>query len=503
MDGEQRTLRRDGAPFHLSPQQLQMLSELLPHAGQTVSRQTLIDTVWNRRAITDYAMDKAVSRLRAALGCEDDGPFDIVADKGRGFHFRGHIVWADTPDGVVPAERGAAPRVANAGGVPASAEEQAIVLDRLLDPHRAFITGRAALESLSAGQIAAAAQAFRDVLALDDRAARAHIGLATALVFEFESTRSQLFPNHQLLVTAEHHAVRGRDLDPECPEAWGALALVYHRRGRRLDAMASARQAIACEKGAGSIYGHLHLAFVSSGDERLRAGSVVIDRLANNGIAHWFVSTVYIARSDMARATTHIDKGCTAQESQRAQRGAVGRMALVGSYFQRGLVLAAQQQDGLAEAAFAHELTFSDCGHFLAPEVSANTWYARGGVAWRGGDLAWARHCFEQALAILPGHVLASIALASLAGHDVVAHLSMLAPLESHDPIAAAVARAVALALAGRHAEAARVVADALLASDVPGPGAAWIVPVEPILNVGAHRDEWAATLVILEQRAS
>ena len=131
MDVEQRALRRDGAPFHLSPQQLQMLSELLPHAGQTVSRQTLIDTVWNGRAITDYAMDKAVSRLRAALGCEDDGPFDIVADKGRGFHFRGHIVWADTPDGVVPAERGAAPRVANAGGVPASAEEQAIVLDRL------------------------------------------------------------------------------------------------------------------------------------------------------------------------------------------------------------------------------------------------------------------------------------------------------------------------------------------------------------------------------------
>ena len=54
--------------------------------------------------------------------------------------------------------------------------------------------------------------------------------------------------------------------------------------------------------------------------------------------------------------------------------------------------------------------------------------------------------------------------------------------------------------LAGSHAEAARVVDEALSAA--PTSNAAWLLPVEPLLNVGAAPDAWAPALARLSARA-
>jgi hypothetical protein len=56
--------------------------------------------------------------------------------------------------------------------------------------------------------------------------------------------------------------------------------------------------------------------------------------------------------------------------------------------------------------------------------------------------------------------------------------------------------------LANHHAEAAgRVLA--ALQSAPPGSSAGWTLPVEPLLEVAAHADAWAAVLAALRERAA
>jgi len=140
-------------------------------------------------------------------------------------------------------------------------------------------------------------------------------------------------------------------------------------------------------------------------------------------------------------------------------------------------------------------------------------WYAIGALRWRGGDRTGARDAFAQALRRVEGHALASIGLAA-AGDDALARRVMEAPAGSdlsavalakaEDPrprtaVDVAIVRAVALTLAGRRDEAARLV-DAALATAPPGSGG-WVLPVEPILTPGGP--EWESVLARLRSRAA
>ena len=55
--------------------------------------------------------------------------------------------------------------------------------------------------------------------------------------------------------------------------------------------------------------------------------------------------------------------------------------------------------------------------------------------------------------------------------------------------IEAAIIRAAQLAVAGAHADAARIVDEAMAGAD-PG-NAGWLLPIEPLLHVGAHAAVW------------
>jgi hypothetical protein len=61
-------------------------------------------------------------------------------------------------------------------------------------------------------------------------------------------------------------------------------------------------------------------------------------------------------------------------------------------------------------------------------------------------------------------------------------------------------ARAVPLVMAGAHAEAARLVDDALAAA--PAGNAGWLLPVEPVLAVTARPAVWNGVLARLRARA-
>jgi hypothetical protein len=61
----------------------------------------------------------------------------------------------------------------------------------------------------------------------------------------------------------------------------------------------------------------LRLAFVSWGDQRLRAAQRVLTLCPELALAHWFAATVFITRQAFDAAIKHLRDGCAAQDAQR------------------------------------------------------------------------------------------------------------------------------------------------------------------------------------------
>ena len=64
-------IRYAGRDLHVEPRFMDVLVCLAAHAGEVVSRDTLIDEVWGRKAVTDDSINKSVSQLRSYLGDTD------------------------------------------------------------------------------------------------------------------------------------------------------------------------------------------------------------------------------------------------------------------------------------------------------------------------------------------------------------------------------------------------------------------------------------------------
>jgi tetratricopeptide (TPR) repeat protein len=256
---------------------------------------------------------------------------------------------------------------------------------------------------------------------------------------------------------------------------------VLHRRGQAGEAIAAARKAVALD--ADNWHHYLRLAFVSWGEERLRAAHRVLALCPGLALAHWFAATVFVARQAFRAALDELRAGCASQDAQRTEGG---RFKAIGLHYLHGLVLAAQGDDDAALDELARELEFERDSQLYVRESTANTWYAIGAIHHRHGRLDQARAAFNEARARVPGHPFASAALGAAFGAS---------------GIDAAVAKAVALAVAGQHAEAAAVCGDALAGAE-PGP-AGWPLVVDPLLDPGAHPDAWAHTLAMLRDRAA
>src|SRR5438876_9279881 len=70
-----------------------------------------------------------------------------------------------------------------------------IAFDAVLHPHRIFIDGRAALETLDRDEVARARQAFAEALRAAPDLVAAHIGIANACVLQFEGSRVDAAPD--------------------------------------------------------------------------------------------------------------------------------------------------------------------------------------------------------------------------------------------------------------------------------------------------------------------
>jgi hypothetical protein len=210
-------------------------------------------------------------QLRDTLGRQADGsPYVLRAGKS-GYRFAAPVETVAVPVDIEP-------------------DMPPEVVDAAMQPYAAFLDGRATLETLDPRAIARAADVFAAAIAAEPRAASGHVGLATAQLLTFETTRAQAAPNRAALAAAEHHARLACRYDPTSANAWSTLALVLYRTATLRDAVAAARKAIDLEPSEWRH--HLRLAFVGAGTDRLRAAERVLKLQPDLALAHWLMATV-------------------------------------------------------------------------------------------------------------------------------------------------------------------------------------------------------------------
>ena len=468
LDPARRRLTASGEPVAISDRQLDVLVLLVARAGHIVPKDDLLQAGWHDVAVGDNSLEQAISSLRKLLG---PGHIETVARRGYRF------------DAAV--ERKAA-------------RESDAALDALIAPHRAFIEGRAALETLEAGQVAHARQVFEGALRSAPDHASAHVGLANACVMQFEMTRADPTPDGAALALAADHARDACRLDPEFAEAWATLGFVLDRTGAHLDALAASKRAVTLEPDAWRH--HFRLSFVSWGEERLRAAHRTLALLPDFPLAHWLAATVHVARHVLPEAERELTSALALEAGQL-------KFSAVALHWLLGLLHLARGDDTRALVEFERELSAEHAGHLYARECCANTWYAIGALRLRQGLRADAAAAFQQAIDRVAAHPMARAGLVAAARHSERSLPAPPASGSSEAPgggalsIEAAMVRAAQLVAAGNHAAAARSVDEALAGGTAGNAG--WLLPIEPLLHVSAHPEAWASALARLRNRAS
>ena len=103
LDTDRFELRNNGEIVPLEPQVFALISFLVANRERMVSREELIEKVWNGRIVSDSAVSSRIKKARKALG--DDGVSQrlIYTVHGQGFRFIGNLI-ADTgnPDSPEP-----------------------------------------------------------------------------------------------------------------------------------------------------------------------------------------------------------------------------------------------------------------------------------------------------------------------------------------------------------------------------------------------------------------
>jgi DNA-binding winged helix-turn-helix (wHTH) protein/Flp pilus assembly protein TadD len=85
LDRSRGTLLRGGEAIHLRPQSYELLTYLADHRGILISKDQLIEHIWQGRAVGDDSLVQCLRDVRAALG--ESGAAVIRTVRGRGYIF--------------------------------------------------------------------------------------------------------------------------------------------------------------------------------------------------------------------------------------------------------------------------------------------------------------------------------------------------------------------------------------------------------------------------------
>ncbi|SIO23312.1 TolB amino-terminal domain-containing protein [Parasphingorhabdus marina DSM 22363] len=133
LDLRLQELRRNGAPVHVEPQVFALLALLIANGDRMISKQELLDHVWDGRTVSDSAVNSRIRSARTILG--DDGKAQrlIRTVHNRGFRFAGKlsedVPLTDRPSTRLPEHIGGRRQVSSLRpAVPAAARETALTI---------------------------------------------------------------------------------------------------------------------------------------------------------------------------------------------------------------------------------------------------------------------------------------------------------------------------------------------------------------------------------------
>lgn len=123
LDTEAFELRLEGEPVAVEPQVFELLAMLVEHQGRVVTKDEILERVWNGRIVSEATLSSRVKAARQAIN--DDGTAQrlIRTIHGRGFRFVGGASPLGTGDGAErTASMSVAPQRQDAPTVPEPAE---------------------------------------------------------------------------------------------------------------------------------------------------------------------------------------------------------------------------------------------------------------------------------------------------------------------------------------------------------------------------------------------
>ena len=89
LDCERRELRRNGTAIHLEPQVFDVLVHLVRNRDRVVTKDELLQAVWNGRVVSEDALTSRISAARRAIGDTGEDQQLIRTVPRRGFRFVG------------------------------------------------------------------------------------------------------------------------------------------------------------------------------------------------------------------------------------------------------------------------------------------------------------------------------------------------------------------------------------------------------------------------------
>jgi TolB-like protein/DNA-binding winged helix-turn-helix (wHTH) protein len=97
IDLSQQELRRLGEAVHIEPQVFDLIVHLVRNRDRIVSKDELIETIWNGRIISEAALSSRINGARRALGDNGNDQALIRTLHKRGFRFVGDVQTIDAP----------------------------------------------------------------------------------------------------------------------------------------------------------------------------------------------------------------------------------------------------------------------------------------------------------------------------------------------------------------------------------------------------------------------